>query len=172
MSSPFIRLKSFKHDGSSHRMWMYLTEVKEDSEFYVLGAKNARVIEHDGREWRASEGALYILSKHRFYNVIVMFNSPDQLSYYINIASPSIKVGNTYEFIDYELDLKKYPHSPVKEIDWGEFEQACRMYAYSEELKTVAVRTMKELEPPLRKGIHPFDDKENRALFEEFLKTC
>lgn len=167
--SDFVRLKSFKHDGSSHRMWMYLKKVTEDKDFYVLGAQRAKVIEHDGREWRASEGALYILSKEHFYNVIVMFSEDGAVSYYINLASPSVRVNDVYEFIDYELDLKKFPNGYVKEIDWGEYEAACRNYGYSEELRNVVVKTMKELEKPLKEGVHPFDDKENRELYQKFL---
>ena len=164
-----VCLKSFKHDRSSHRMWMYLSFVKEDSSFYYLAAKRAKVIEHDGREWRAQEGALYILSKQRFYNVIVMFTRSGALEYYVNLASPTIRLNDTFEFIDYDLDLKKDGFGKVREIDWGEYASNSVRYGYPEKVKTVLVKTMKEVEEQLKEGAFPFVDEENRKLYASFL---
>jgi protein associated with RNAse G/E len=167
----FSSIKSFKHDGSSHRMWMYLTFLKEDEDFYYLAAQRAKVIEDDGREWRAPEGALYLLSKHRFYNVIVMFCYDRKMEYYVNIASPTIAQNGVYEFIDYDLDLKKDGSGHVKEIDWGEYSVNLKTYGYSPELQEVLVKTLKETEALLKEGAHPFADAENKELFDSFLAS-
>ncbi|MCI2069457.1 MAG: DUF402 domain-containing protein [Bacilli bacterium] len=168
----FALIKSFKGDGSSHRMWMYLTPLKEDEEFYILAAKKAKVIEHDGREWRAPEGALYILSKKRFYNAIVMFCQGGVLEYYVNIASPTIKAEGAFEFIDYDLDLKKDAQGTVREIDWGEYEANAVRYGYSPTLKTILVKTMKEVETLLNEERAPFVDADNKVLYEQYLSMA
>lgn len=162
-------IKSFKHDGSSHRMWMYLDFIKEDDDYYYLAAKRAKVIEHDGREWRASEGALYILAKHRFFNVICMFTSPNKVSYYVNIASFSIKKNSCILFTDYDLDLKKGENKIVKEIDWQEYKNNSIRYNYSSKLKQILEASLKETEDMLKKGIHPFNDEENLKMYENYL---
>lgn len=162
-------IKSFKHDGSSHRLWMYLDLIKEDENFFYLAAKRAKVIEHDGREWRAQEGALYIMSKNRFYNVICMFTSPNKVSYYVNIASNSLIDKTCIMFIDYDLDLKKGEDKKVKEIDWGEYKENTIKYGYSNKLQKVIELTLKEVELDLKNGIHPFDDAENMKTYENYL---
>lgn len=162
-------IKSFKHDGSSHRMWEFVTFLKEDDDFYYMAAKRARVVEHDGREWRPPEGALYILSKKRFYNVIVMFISPNIIEYYVNIASPTIEVDQVLEFIDYDLDLKKDAEGNVKEIDWGEYAHNSLSYSYSAKLKDVLEFTMREVKRLLVEGVHPFSDQENRNMYNSFI---
>ncbi len=163
-------IKSFKHDGSSHRMWMYLDYLKEDEDFYYLASKRSKVIEHDGREWRAGESSLYILSKNRFYNVICMFTSPNKVSYYVNIASISVKVDTCIMFTDYDLDLKKGEDKKVKEIDWGEYKSNAKTYNYPPKLKTVIEMTLKEVEQKLIKGEHPFNDQENLEMFRKYLQ--
>ncbi|GEM_PF-1378834 len=167
MSKSFVQLKCFKHDSSSHRMWLYLSSIKEDDDFYFLGANRAKVIEHNGREWRAKEGALYILSKKRFYNAIVMFRE-NKIEYYVNIASPTVKVGSTYYYIDYDLDLKKFASKQVKEVDWGEYRQNAELYGYSDKLKFVLEKTMEEVEELLKSGKYPFDDAINRELYKRY----
>jgi len=164
-------IKSFKHDGSSHRLWMYLDLIKEDDNFYYLAAKRAKVLEHDGREWRAKEGALYILSKSSFFNVICMFTSPNKVSYYVNIASNTYKENTCVMFTDYDLDLKKGEDKIVKEVDWGEYRSNSIKYEYSYKLRQVIELTLKEVEINLKKGVHPFNDEENIKMYNTYLKA-
>lgn len=152
-------------------MWLYLTDIKEDKEFYYLAATSAKVIEDNGREWRAREGALYILSKDRFYNVIVMFLNGGGIEYYVNIASPSIRSEGIFKFIDYDLDLKKEPDGSVREIDWIDFKVNSKRYGYPEELKDVLVKTLYETEELLKEGQGPFNDEANRKLYASFLPS-
>lgn len=163
-------LKSFKHDGSSHRLWSFLYFIKEDHEYYYLCAYRAKVIEEDGREWRAPEGALYILSKKHFFNVIVMFKKDNEIEYYVNLASPSKRINeNEYAFIDYDLDLKRSSNKQVKELDWGEYGSNSKKYSYSKELKFVIESTLKELKEAILKEEPPFNDKENKKLYDNFM---
>lgn len=162
-------LKSFKHDGSSHRLWSIIDLVKEDDDFYYCAAIRAKVIESDGREWRAPEGALYILSKKHFYNVIVMFISDVLIEYYVNIASPIIRPEpSSFEFIDYDLDLKRDELGLIRELDWNEYHGNSATYKYSPQLMEVIESTFKEVKDQMSKGIHPFDDARNRKMFDTY----
>ncbi len=164
------QIKSYKHDGSSHRMWSHTNFLKEDDEFYYLAATRAKVIEHDGREWRAPEGSIYILSKKHFYNIIVMFISNKVIEYYVNIASPTLRTSlNTFQFIDYDLDLKKDKQGKVKELDWGEYRRYSENYGYSDELKKVIELTLKEVGGQLKTASYPFSDEENYKMYNEYL---
>lgn len=164
------QIKSYKHDGSSHRLWSHTNFLKEDKEFYYLAATRAKVIEHDGREWRAPQGSIYILSKNRFYNVIVMFLSNKTVEYYVNIASPTIRTSlNTFQFIDYDLDLKKDKQGKVRELDWGEYHRYSQNFKYPEKLKAVIESTLREVEEQLKLSNFPFNDEKNFDLFNEYL---
>ncbi|MFA6796034.1 MAG: DUF402 domain-containing protein [Bacilli bacterium] len=164
------QIKSYKHDGSSHRMWSHTNFLKEDKEFYYLAATRAKVIEHDGREWRAPEGSIYILSKKRFFNIIVMFISNSVIEYYVNIASPTIRTSlDTFQFIDYDLDLKKDARGNVKELDWGEYHRYSRNYGYPDKLKKVIELTLKEVEIQLKNAEYPFDDEINFRMYNDYL---
>jgi uncharacterized protein len=164
-------IKSFKHDGSSHRMWMYLSLLKEDDDYYYLAGEKTKVIEHDGREWRAPEGAVYILSKKRFFNVIVMFRSMSEVEYYVNMASPTIKESDSvFSFVDYDLDLKKESDGHVKEIDLGEYAHNRSVYGYSEKLCFVLEKSFKEIEQMMNESAFPFDDKKNIQMYNLYLK--
>ncbi|MDD4532452.1 MAG: DUF402 domain-containing protein [Bacilli bacterium] len=165
------QIKSYKHDGSSHRLWSNTNFLKEDDEFYYLAATRAKVIEHDGREWRAPEGSIYILSKKHFYNIIVMFISDKIIEYYVNIASPTLRTSlNTFQFIDYDLDLKKDKEGKIRELDWGEYHRYAKDYGYSEELKKVIELTLLEVENVLKKSSFPFDDQQNYKMYDNYLK--
>ena len=164
-------IKSFKHDGSSHRLWDFLYLIKEDDDYYYLGAYKAKVIEDDGREWRAPEGALYILSKKRFFNVIVMFKKSNDIEYYVNLASPTVRYDDqSFTFIDYDLDLKRGKDKFIKELDWGEYNVNKVRYNYSNELRKVVEVTMKELHQEILDEVSPFNDRENLCLYNEFLE--
>jgi len=166
------QIKSYKHDGSSHRLWSHTNFLKEDDSFYYLAATRAKVIEHDGREWRAPEGAIYLLSKKHFYNVIVMFVSDKLIEYYVNIASPTIRTNKEmFQYIDYDLDLKRDKLGKVRELDWGEYHRYSKDYNYPDKLKTVIEKTLVEVKEQLIRGEHPFDDVENKAMYNEYLKS-
>lgn len=54
---------------------------------------------------------------------------------YINIAGPLHVAGDELHYIDYELDVVKYPGQPARIIDQDEFEEAIALYGYSAEFQ-------------------------------------
>lgn len=165
-------LKSFKHDGSSHRLWRSLALIKEDPSFYYLASDRTRVIEDDGREWRTQQPTLYLLSKDRFFNVICMIKGPDQIDYYVNIASPTVMISdNVLGFIDYDLDLKKSQKN-VKKLDLNEYAHNAARYRYNRQLQAVINHTFAELEKKLIDGLPPFVDKENLSMYSLYTESA
>ena len=165
----WLLVQAYKHDGSFHRMWSPAYLVEENDCFWALASKASAVIEGDGRNWATNEPAIFFLFKKRWLNIIAM-QKTSGIVYYVNIASPSIKVNNCIEYIDYDLDLKKDSQGKVREIDWNEYKKDRKIYSYSEDLCTVCERTMKEVENLLIKGAEVFDDKTNAAMYKEYLE--
>lgn len=164
-------LKSFKHDGSSHRMWRSLALIKENKEFWYLAAVRTKVVEDDGREWRTQQPTLYILSKDRFYNVICMMKGPQTVDYYINLASPTVRLSSdVLGFIDYDLDLKK-SNGSVRELDLNEYQINSDKYNYSPKLRRVVEMTFQNLHQALLLGTEPFTDEENLRLYDDFSQS-
>ncbi|HAR48203.1 MAG TPA: hypothetical protein DCX39_02495 [Firmicutes bacterium] len=161
-------LKSFKHDGSSHRMWRSLTLVNEDDNYWILASPRTKVIEDDGREWKTQQPTLYILSKKEFFNVICMIKGKRTIDYYVNIASPTVLISeNVLGFIDYDLDLKK-SRGEVKELDINEYQANSIKYSYPEDLKKVVEETFRRLKISLTVSNKPFDDFGNLKTYESF----
>lgn len=162
-------LKSFKHDGSSHRMWRNLTLIKEDENYWYLASLRTKVIEDNGREWKTQQPTLYILAKNEFFNVIGMIKGRNVIEYYVNIASPTVLIApNKLAFIDYDLDLKTM-NGVLKELDLNEYQHNANMYGYSDKLRLVVEKTFELLHTTIRNGDKPFDSKNNLKLFQSFV---
>lgn len=72
----------------------------------------------------------------RFFNLSEVFDERGNLiEIYINIASPLQTAGDELHYIDYELDVVKFPGKPAHIIDQDEFEEAIRLYGYSAEFQ-------------------------------------
>ena len=103
----WIIIQAYKHNGEIHRQWSHGYLVSEDKNYYIVASVRACVTESDGRKWHTREPALMILSKNQWFNVIAMFKE-DGITYYVNIASPTIYDKGYLKYIDYDLDVKKY----------------------------------------------------------------
>ena len=65
----------------------------------------------------------------------VLDNAGAIIEVYINIASPLQIAGDELHYIDYELDVVKYPGQPARIIDQDEFAEAIELYGYSAEFQ-------------------------------------
>ncbi len=162
----WIRIQSYKHDGSLHRTWdnMMIIDVQDD--FIVTGSCASRVVENDGRIWYTKEPAVSIFFLHNWFNVIAMIRGHgDVVCYYCNIASPSLEDQNIVEYIDYDLDLKLFPDSTIMELDRKEYLFHKEKYQYSEELDKVINHEFERIRKLMTKREFPFDD----SLMKEYI---
>ena len=56
----WIRVQSYKHDGSLHRTWDNVMVIDVTDDYIVTGSCASRVVECDGRIWYTKEPAVSI----------------------------------------------------------------------------------------------------------------
>jgi len=154
----FVQVQAYKHDGSFHRLWSHGFVVRDDDDFIVIVSNRARVIESNNHKWHTRDKAAFIFSKKEWFNVIATFYD-DGIHYYVNIASPTIVDKGFIKFIDYDLDLKAFPSGFCKVLDVNEFNGHCEQYGYSDDLKKVLDKSLKEITNKFNNKEEPFKDE-------------
>lgn len=162
-------IQSYKHDGSVHRTWSPVLVISEDDTKYVAINKRTQIFEANNRSWIAREPALYYLYKEHYFNIIAMLRE-DGIYYYCNLASPSMHDGEAIKNIDYDLDIKFYPNGEYEILDESEFEINSKKYDYPKVIELKLREEIKELIKRYNMSETPFNENENRALFQEYLK--
>ena len=128
-----VFIQSFKHDGSLHRTWAKGTFLEETADFYVVVTYKTLVSEANGRVWQTRAPAICFFYKRLWFNVISMIRK-NGVTYYCNIASPSLLDEEAIKNIDYDLDLKVFPNGDMIVLDEDEFERHCILMNYPEAL--------------------------------------
>ena len=112
----WVEVQGYKHDGRMHRIWDSTYVIDETDEYVVVSSKKVKVIEHDFRIWYTKEPAIMVFFKDKWWNIIAMFKKGG-ITYYVNLASPFIIDKQKIKYIDYDLDIKKYPNKEIRLID-------------------------------------------------------
>lgn len=168
--SKWIIVQAYKHDGLIHREWSPAYLVSETDEFWAVASKASLVTENDGRRWLTKEPALFILFKNKWMNIIAMMKRKSEgITYYANVATPTIMDQGILRYIDYDLDLKLFPDKAIKELDEHEFERHILTYGYPKDLTTAIRKSFHEIKAMMKEGKFPFDDNEILALYQKFL---
>jgi protein associated with RNAse G/E len=134
---PYI-IKSFKHDGHLHRMWIENWLVPEASlhpdhakeEILVLINSQTKIQEADGKEWISRIPGVSFFIPKAWYNVVALLEETG-VRYYCNIASPPYVAGNVITYIDYDLDVIRFPDGMVQVVDQEEYDRHRLAYHYS-----------------------------------------
>ncbi|MDR0934894.1 MAG: DUF402 domain-containing protein [Erysipelotrichaceae bacterium] len=164
----WIEIQSYKHDGSIHRQWDRGLVLEDNDDFIVVASRRAKVIEANGRRWFTKEPAITFFSKKEWFNVICMLKDKG-ISYYCNIASPSIIDKNKIKYIDYDLDVKLLADKSIRLLDEKEYKNHKKRYNYSPDLARVLEFEAKEIERMMIDGDFPFIDEEIKAYYAEYL---
>lgn len=162
----WIRIQSYKHDGSLHRTWdnMMLIDVCED--YIVTGSCASRVVESDGRIWYTKEPAVSIFFTKKWFNIIAMIRGHDVV-FYCNIASPSLEDDNTVKYIDYDLDLKLFPDGSIMELDKREYQYHRQKYGYSDDLDKIVNHEFERIKVLMENKEFPF----NQEAMKDYIKV-
>lgn len=163
----WITVQAYKHDGLLHRQWSPAYLVEETDDYWALCSRASLVTESDGRRWMTKEHAVFYLFKKKWMNVISM-QKKDGITYYVNIASPTILDKGYLKYIDYDLDVKLYPDGLIKELDEQEFERHVLTYGYSEELTKAIRKSMSEVKNAMKNWSFPFRSEDVEKLFLKF----
>ena len=94
----------------------------------------------------------------------------DGISYYCNIASPSLIDKDIVKYIDYDLDLKLFHDGGIKVLDENEYERHKNKYQYGERLHKVLTNEVDYIYNLMQSREYPFVDEKIDAYYKEFIE--
>lgn len=170
-------IKSFKHDGHLHRMWMENWPVPVESlcsahaEGKLLAFVNCqtKIREADGREWVSRIPGVSFFLPNRWYNVVALIEE-EGIRYYCNLASPYYVNNRVLTYIDYDLDVILTAAGDVHILDQDEYERHRKQYHYSAVVETKVQAGLSELLELISRREAPFQDHCVRQYYNEWLQ--
>ncbi len=169
IKSSWLKIQSYKHDGSLHRCWERSYVLLDEPHFYVTANHKTKVTEANGRRWYSKEPAISFFSKDDWFNVIGMIKDRGVI-FYVNVASPTLLHNGILKYIDYDLDYKLFPDGYIMTLDEREFEKHSVRYQYSQDLITVLRRTAEMILKKLQERDYPFQMHYIQELYQQFIK--
>jgi len=168
-------IKSFKHDGSLHRVWLENWLVPKEclhprhvaQEVWVILNDHTTIVEADGKEWISRVPAVSFFIPEQWYNVVALIEDKG-IRYYCNLASPPYRYGNVLTYIDYDLDVVVLPNGTVIELDRDEYMLHKTEYHYSEAVEAQVEAGMQILQSAISNKAFPFGDAEVYHYYEQW----
>lgn len=169
------KIKSFKHDGSLHRVWLENWQVPEgklhpmhaDQSVWVFLNDNTKIIEADGKEWISRVPAVSFFMPNQWFNVVALIEDKG-IRYYCNLASPPYRYEDVLTYIDYDLDVVVLPSGSVHELDREEYQRHKAEYRYSESVKDQVESGLQILQAAIASKSFPFGDAEVYSYYEQW----
>lgn len=168
LKDKWIKIQSYKHDGSLHRFWKRNFVLVDNEEWLIVASKKTRVVESNGRIWYTKEPAISFFSKIYWFNTIAMLKE-NGMTFYCNIASPTLIDGEVAKYIDYDLDIKKMPDGTLKFLDRAEFMRHIDSLEYGQELVDIIFAQAEKTQVLMTRGEFPFDRDEVLRYYQMFL---
>ncbi|QJD84809.1 DUF402 domain-containing protein [Cohnella herbarum] len=168
-------IKSFKHNGALHRMWLENWQVPDDrihplhasAAVWVMLNENTTIIEADGKEWISRVPAVSFFIPEQWFNIVALIEESG-IRYYCNVASPPYRYGDVLTYIDYDLDVVVLPNGEVHELDHDEFRLHREEYRYGETVVAQVEAGLQELLSRISNKEWPFDDAEIYRYYEQW----
>ncbi|GGE45524.1 UPF0374 protein [Pullulanibacillus camelliae] len=148
-SGDVIIIKSFKHDGSVHRVWDETTVLYCDEYKLIGGNHCTRVTEANGDQWRTEGSAIVYFSASHWFNVVA-FSTAEGVEYYCNLASPSVLQNKELDYIDYDLDIAVKGDRTFQLLDEDEFDLHKEAMHYPAPLVSLIEAAVEELKQWIR----------------------
>ena len=126
------------------------------------------VIESNNRIWQTREPAICFFYPNEWFNVIAMIRR-NGITYYCNLASPSLYDGEAIKNIDYDLDVKIYPDGYFEVLDQDEYDQHKVIMNYPDNVQKIVTNQVDLLIERIQGGQAPFDDELVRQYYFKFL---
>lgn len=169
----FTLIKSFKHDGHLHRVWLENWEIPEESlasahreeSFRVLVNCHTRIRESDGREWTSRIPGVSFFLPGKWFNIVALLED-EGIRYYCNVASPFYQSGEIITYIDYDLDVILNQKGDIYVLDEDEYNKHRKLYHYSQAVEEKVKLGLEELLDLARSRGEPFRDESVLAYFE------
>lgn len=156
MNNKTTKIISYKHDGSLHRIWEYVTVLRETDDYILLINNMSYVIDGNGRRWKTKEPALCYFYKHNWFNIIAVIRNKS-IFYYCNLSSPFVLDSEGIKYIDYDLDVKVLPDNNILILDRDEFEFNKNELQYPEDIVNIIEEELKHLLALIKEKVDPFN---------------
>lgn len=163
----WLAIQGYKHDGQLHRYWEHNYLLEENDDFFIVASTRTKVVEADGRYWYTRESAITFFSKKEWWNTIAMIKD-DGISFYTNIASPSIMDKGYIKYIDYDLDVKLFADGTMRLLDEKEYRRHRNQYAYGKDLDFVLRNQTNLIIKKMKEKQFPFIDEVVENYYCEF----
>jgi len=165
---PYV-IKSFKHDGHLHRVWLRNWRVPADRLHPAHAAEAMAVLindrtpirEADGRSWTSKVPAVSFFLPGEWFNVVALLET-DGVRYYCNVASPPFVRDGVLTYIDYDLDVIRSADGSVRTLDRDEYEANRTMYRYTTDVRRKVEDGLRAVSERIAGERQPFD--EGKAL--------
>lgn len=176
--SPYERyvIKSFKHDGSLHRVWQENWRVPAerllpahagDEPVWVVVNDHTPILEKGGKAWVSKVPAVTYFLPNEWFNVVALLEDKG-IRYYCNLASPPYRYGDVLTYIDYDLDLVVLPDGATYELDRDEFVRHKAEYRYDEAVEKQIETALRRLRGRVRKRAMPFADEAAYHYYDQW----
>lgn len=168
-------IKSFKNNGSLHRVWMENWQVPEPllhprhsgESMLVFVNDHTTIREADGKEWVSRVPAVSFFIPGEWFNVVALLEDKG-IRYYCNVASPPYRYLDVLTYIDYDLDVVLLPDGASYELDRDEYDRHKEEYRYNPSVQRQAEEGLKRLQNRIAAMASPFGDEEVRRYYEEW----
>jgi protein associated with RNAse G/E len=169
------KIKSFKHDGSLHRVWLENWQVPKGrlhamhaaQSVWIFLNDHTTIIEADGKEWISRVPAVSFFLPNQWFNVVALIEDKG-IRYYCNLASPPYRYEDVLTYIDYDLDVVVLPSGSVHELDREEYQRHKAEYRYSESVEAQVENGLQVLQAAITSKSFPFGDAEVYSYYEEW----
>ncbi|MBW5445618.1 DUF402 domain-containing protein [Cohnella sp. CFH 77786] len=171
-------IKSFKHDGSLHRIWLENWLVPAErlhpdhvkASLQVLLNEGTPIREADGRTWISRVPAAAFFLPGEWFNVVALLEERG-VRYYCNAASPYYHYRDVWTYIDYDLDLVMHPDGSLQELDRDEFNRHRAEYRYDAKVLSRIEWGLGRLRNRMAGRSVPFGDELVRRYYEDWKST-
>lgn len=155
-----LQIKALKYPNLPHYEWE--GEILEKTSDYVLvKCKPGRKLIHHTKNdvFTINNTSLEYFSLKEWFTAAIEVDAGNVVSYYCNVAKPSVLINNKLSFIDLDLDLVQRKNKGWEVIDEAEFEENSIKYQYPPELKDEAVKALERLKEKVKRGEFPFNQQ-------------
>lgn len=155
-----IHMKSMKYPDIPHYEWKGRL-LRKTPEYVIVLCESGRELKHHTRNtsFTIDVTSLEYFFLKEGYTVAMEIEEGKILSYYCNIAMPSVLNGNQLSFVDLDLDVVKRRNEDWMVVDEDEFEVNSVKYGYPAELIEYAFLSLDLLQKNISKGLFPFDER-------------
>ncbi|MBF0715128.1 DUF402 domain-containing protein [Gemelliphila palaticanis] len=162
-----VKIIAYKHDGSVHRIWHKNTVLEANDQVVILANNKTSVTEFDCRTWVTKEMALVYFHADCWFNIVCMFRE-DGIHYYCNLSSPFASDIDGIKYIDYDLDIKKYPDGKYFLLDEDEYNQHKKLYNYDGDLDKIIRYNLEKLQSWIEDNKGPFSKEFTKVWIENY----